>query len=118
MQMIDMNQNEVRSAYSRFTEEERIRFLLELSHRLTVIARDAYFQGVIEKPDKLIKANEFQHRLARLALDIMDKQAVHTDDEIAEYLRAGFADVEGTEMLEEVIKPIESGQWKTVPGEK
>ncbi len=113
-----MSQNEALSAYSRFTEEERIRFLLELSHGLTVIARDAYFQGVIEKPDKLIKSNEFQHRLARLALDIMDKQVVHTDDEIAEYLRAGFAEVEGTEMLEEVIKRIEPGRRQHVQKEK
>lgn len=113
-----MNQSEFSAVYSKLTDEEKVGLFLELSHGLTVICRDAYFQGVIEKPDRLIKANEFQHRLARMALDIMDRQVVHTDDEIAEYLRVGFAEVEGTETLEEVIKRIESGRWKPVQKEK
>lgn len=99
-----MTKEQVLAVYAQLGKEERIRLLVRLSHKLTVIARDAYFQGKVQNPAKLIRTNELQHRLVGLTIDLIDGQAVRTDQEIAEYLLTGFAEIDATAMLEQTLK--------------
>jgi|SRR5271170_201038 len=101
-----MTPEELGAQFARLTQQEKLRLLLDLSHNLTVAARDAYFQGEVDKPDKLVGANEFQHRLTRMALDIIDGTTFMKDDEIAEYLLVGFAELGATNFLEDSVKRI------------
>lgn len=79
---------------------------MDLTHNPTVVARDAYFQGEVNKPDKLIRANEIQHRLSRMALDIIDGTTFRDDNETVEYLLIGFAEVDATTVFEDTVKRI------------
>ena len=99
-----MNQQQFVTTFADLSKQEKIRLLLRLAHEITVIARDAYFQGRVQNPAKLIKANEVQHRLIGMIIDLVDRHTVRTDKEIAQYLLAGFADLSATKMLEEIIK--------------
>jgi hypothetical protein len=56
-----MTQDQLLTFYAKLNEKEKVLFLLELAHNLTVVARGAYFQGHVQDPTKLMKANEFQN---------------------------------------------------------
>lgn len=99
-----MDQAELLAAYRSESNEAKVRLLLELSHKITIVARDACEEGEILKPGKLIKINEFQHRLLRIILDLVGGQGVRTDDEVAEYLYVGCTECGATQMLTEVFR--------------
>jgi hypothetical protein len=97
---------QLRVWYGELEQLGKVRFLIELSHHLTLIARDAYSQSEIKKPELLIKANEFQHRLSRMAVDTIDGTIFMNDGEVAEYLLVGFGELGETKFLEESLKRV------------
>ncbi len=108
---MSMDQSDVLAKYRELGEQEKVRFLLMVCHWLTVGARDAYSEGTVENPAKLVQANEVQHRLTGIALEVVGQRCVRTDTEIAAFLFTGFAEVGALDLLEEVIKgwPLRGG---------
>jgi hypothetical protein len=62
--------------YSSLSDDEKLEFLLHLSHELTIVARDTYAVGSEEvvHPARLRALNEIQHRLLAHA------RALHSKD--------------------------------------
>jgi hypothetical protein len=77
--------------------------LLELAHNLTVVARGAYYQGEVQDQAKLIKANEFQHRLIRMAANALRRRQIHTEEQTVNYLFGGFAELSAVHFVERVV---------------
>jgi len=82
---------------------ERVLFLIDLAHNLTVVARDAYFQGNVNDPEKLIKANEFQHRLTGIAADVLRAKSHRTDEQTIERIFMGFTELDAAQFVERVV---------------
>ena len=90
--------------YAGLGQKERARFLLQLSHKLTIIARETYSQGEVKDPARIVGINEFQHHVTRMAIDAIDGGAIRTDPEVAKYLFVGFTDLGAVKVLEDVVK--------------
>ena len=105
-----MNNYPIVTAYTALTKEQKLRVLLRVSGELTIIARTAHFQGVIEKPERIIAANEVQHRIIDMMLRLVEKDTVWTDEEIVEYVLVGLADKGDRKALERAIEKVRDGQ--------
>jgi hypothetical protein len=98
------------SIYLKLDKTDKARLLIELAHNLTVVARDAYFQGSVTNPAKLIAANEFQHRLTRMAADVMDEKSHRTAEETIERIVMGFTELHAARCVERVV-----ARWRHDP---
>ena len=81
-----MDAQELLAWYVRSENGDRLRFLLTLSHQMTIFARGAYADERVENEAKLIGVNELQHRLVSFCLDLIDDSRVHSGQWIVEYL--------------------------------
>jgi hypothetical protein len=105
-----MTQDQLLAFYAKLDESERALFLIELAHNLTVVARGSYFQGAVTDPEKLIKANEFQHRLTRIAADALQGKSPHTPEQTIERIVMGFTELDAAHFVERVF-----GRWSNDP---
>jgi hypothetical protein len=76
--------------------------LLELAHNLTAFARSAYFHGEGQIPAKLIKANEFQNRLTRMAADALRRKQTCSEGDIADSVLGESAELDAVHFVEQV----------------
>jgi hypothetical protein len=102
-QVTAMTRDQLLTFYTKLEEREKVLLLLELAHSLTVVARGTYGQGQVQDPMKLIKTNEFQHRLSRITANILRRKRIHTDKEVVEHLFEGFAELEAMYFVERVV---------------
>jgi hypothetical protein len=99
----DMTHDQLLAFYTKLHGSERVLFLIDLAHNLTVVARDAYFQGNVNDPEKLIKANEFQHRLTGIAADVLRAKTHRTDEQTIERIFMGFTELDAAQFVERVV---------------
>ena len=68
-----------------------------------MVGRGASHQGEIEKPEMLIRINEFQHRLLQIIIDLVDGQPTRGDEEVSDYLFAGFTEFGAIHVLAQAL---------------
>ena len=69
--------------YSALSVEEQKEFLAQLSHKLTILGRDAYEVGTenFTNPSQMRAVNEIQHRIASHLLALIKNDANRRSDE-------------------------------------
>jgi uncharacterized protein (DUF1786 family) len=82
--------------------ERQVLLLVEIAHHLTIVAREAYLQGEVQDANKLMRANEFQHRLLRMISNKLTNERIHTDEEIVQRILVGFEEIGGLGALEQL----------------
>lgn len=110
---LEMTRGQLLSIYLKLDKTDKARLLIELAHNLTVVARDAYFQGSVTNPTKVIAANEFQHRLTRMAADVMDEKSHSTAEQTIERIVMGFTELHAARFVERVVT-----RWSHDPSSK
>lgn len=75
--MIRMDTSEAKSRYNKLDDEEKIDFLIRLSHSLTIVGRECYdFDGDgVERPRTLRTINEIQHRIMGAAMELRQESS-------------------------------------------
>ena len=99
----DMTKDQLLAFYTKLDEPARALFLIELAHNLTVVARGAYFQGSVTDPAKVIKANEFQHRLTRISADVLQGKTHRSPEQVTERITMGFIELDAAHFVERVV---------------
>lgn len=108
-----MTRDQLLSIYIKLDKTDKARLLVELAHNLTVVARDAYFQGSVTNPAKLIATNEFQHRLTGMAADVTDEKSHRTAEQTIERIVMGFDELHAMRFVERVV-----ARWSRDPTDK
>lgn len=98
--------------FEALNEKQKVVFLVRIAHELTIVGRATYMQGKIQEPEKLIKVNEFQHRLSGMISDHLQNKYVRTDAEMIRRIFLGYEELEApgvlAGLLERSRKLIES----------
>ena len=96
-----MTTKQLSDLYNGLDDRQKVIMLLRFAHRVTIVARDAYSGGVVRDAQKMMRINEFQHRLIQHALGIIEGSWLRTGSELAEYLIAGFDEIGAASILDD-----------------
>ena len=96
---ITVNKKCLTSFISELDQKHRLEFMLQLINGLTIVGRETYCESNHIDIDRLININEFQHRLSRIAFDILGECSHFTDEELSEYLFVGLSELRALMLL-------------------
>jgi hypothetical protein len=89
-----MNVRDAIDTFSNYSPQEKIDFLVQLAHTLTILARDTYEVGGegLTQPSRLRRINEVQHRVLGFVMAMRKQGAKRYPDEVLVRLILEHAD--------------------------
>ncbi len=78
-----MNVQHAIEVFSTYSPDEKIDFLIQFAHALTILARDTYEVGTegLSKPSRLRIINEVQHRVTSFLIALMKNDVKRYPDD-------------------------------------
>ena len=115
-----MTEQEIRSFVATLSTNAKLRFWARVSHQLTVIARDTYELGTedVASPSRLRDANELQHRLTSVIVELADRrEATIPDGVLVGFFLDGRADADWSGLLRFCLSSVLSKQQMDAPAQ-
>ncbi len=79
-----MTLSQALDTFNHYSPQEKIDFLVQLAHTLTILARDTYEVGGegLTQPSRLRRMNEVQHRVMGFLLALMKQEVKRYPDDV------------------------------------
>ena len=90
--------------FEALSEKQKAIFLVRIAHELTLVGRATYMQGKVLEPEKLLKVNEFQHRLSGMISDHLQNKHFHDDGEMIRRIVLGYEELQAGAVLAGLVK--------------